>query len=231
LASTMSMLDSSACGRTAIAGTSSAAAPACSLRSPAARKASTAEPKPNQPGSVSRHWPQLKLQGTARRSSMFCGGLARRRARADVQFGDLADRRGAEEVVGEAGRLVHQRRGRPSCSPATAPRPPAGRPWARLGRLQQRGLQRGRHQRLQVAPADLGVGVLGGDHLALLGQADLAAHGARRLRQDGLVAGPPPRPTVPPRPWNRRSWMLCAWRARRTASPARSRRGTAPSCW
>jgi hypothetical protein len=34
-------------------------------------KACTAEPKPNQPGSVSRHWPQLKPQGMARRSSIF----------------------------------------------------------------------------------------------------------------------------------------------------------------
>ena len=33
-----------------------------------------------------------------------------------------------------------------------------------------------------------GLGVLGGDDFALLGQADLAVHGARRLRQDGLVA-------------------------------------------
>jgi hypothetical protein len=55
--------------------------------------------------------------------------------------------------------------------------------------VQQRGLQRGGDQGFQVAPADLGVGVLGGDHLALLGQADLAVHRARRLRQDGLVAG------------------------------------------
>src|SRR5205823_10763084 len=36
------------------------------------------------------------------------GGLARGRARADVQLGDLADRRGAEEVVGEAGRAVDE---------------------------------------------------------------------------------------------------------------------------
>ena len=29
-----------------------------------------AEPKPHQPGSATRHWPQLKLHGIARRSSM-----------------------------------------------------------------------------------------------------------------------------------------------------------------
>ena len=29
-----------------------------------------AEPKPHQPGSATRHWPQLKPQGMARRSSI-----------------------------------------------------------------------------------------------------------------------------------------------------------------
>ena len=40
-----------------------------------ATNCSIAEPKPYQPGSVSRHWPQLKLHGTARRSSMLRFGL------------------------------------------------------------------------------------------------------------------------------------------------------------
>ena len=57
----------------------------------------------------------------------------------------------------------------------------------RLGRLQKRGLQRGGHQGFEVAPANLGVGVFGRNHFALLGQADLAAHRAGRLREDGLV--------------------------------------------
>src|SRR6185312_4726064 len=39
------------------------------------RNACTAEPKPYQPGKVSRHWPQLKPQGIARRSSMRCEAL------------------------------------------------------------------------------------------------------------------------------------------------------------
>ena len=38
-------------------------------------KACTAAPKPYQPGSVRRHWPQLKPQGMARRSSMRSLGL------------------------------------------------------------------------------------------------------------------------------------------------------------
>ena len=36
----------------------------------APRNASTAEPKPYQPGSATRHWPQLNDQGIARRSSI-----------------------------------------------------------------------------------------------------------------------------------------------------------------
>ena len=35
-----------------------------------ASHASTAEPKPYQPGSISRHWPQLNTHGIARRSSI-----------------------------------------------------------------------------------------------------------------------------------------------------------------
>ena len=59
----------------------------------------------------------------------------------------------------------------------------------RLGRLQQGGLERGGDQGFQVAPANFGVGVFGANHLALLREADLPAHRARRLGQDGLVAG------------------------------------------
>jgi hypothetical protein len=115
-------------------------------------------------------------------------GLARGRARADVEFGDLADRRGAEEVFGEAGGVVDQ---------GAVGRHAGFRQLGRglqkglgggLGRLQQRGFQRGGDQGFQVAPADFGVGVFGADHLALLRQADLPAHRAGRLRQDGLVA-------------------------------------------
>ena len=36
----------------------------------APRQDSTALPKPYQPGSISRHWPQLNTHGIARRSSM-----------------------------------------------------------------------------------------------------------------------------------------------------------------
>ena len=57
--------------------------------------------------------------------------------------------------------------------------------------------------------ADLRVGVLAGDHLALLGDADLAADAARRLREDRLVARAAAAPDVPPRPWKRRRRTPC----------------------
>ncbi len=46
-----------------------------------------------------------------------------------------------------------------------------------------------RQQRLQVAVRDPRLGVLGGDHLALLGDPQRPLHRAGRLRQDGVVAG------------------------------------------
>ncbi|MCY1229342.1 hypothetical protein D9M72_417060 [compost metagenome] len=115
--------------------------------------------------------------------------LARGRARTQVQVGDLGDRRGGEEVVLETRSLVHQ---------VAVGREGAVRQLLhhRLehvevpGRVllrQQRRFQRGRDHRFQVAPADLGVGELAVDDLALFGEADLAVHGARRLRQDGIV--------------------------------------------
>ena len=74
--------------------------------------------------------PAEKPQGMARRSSMRRFGLARGRARADVQLGDLADRRGLEEVVGEARRAVDQRAVGLVAGLADVPRRPPGRPWA-----------------------------------------------------------------------------------------------------
>ena len=55
--------------------------------------------------------------------------------------------------------------------------------------VQQRRLQGGRQQGLQVAVRDFGFGVLGRNHLALFGDAQGALHRPRRLGQDGVVAG------------------------------------------
>ena len=54
--------------------------------------------------------------------------------------------------------------------------------------VEQRRLQRGGQQRLQVAVRDPGLGVLRGDHLTLLGDPQRALHRARRLREDRVVA-------------------------------------------
>ena len=59
-----------------------------------------------------------------------------------------------------------------------------------MPRLQQARLQRRRGQSLQIAAADLGIGVFAGDDFALLGDADLPVHRAARLRQDRVIARP-----------------------------------------
>jgi len=58
----------------------------------------------------------------------------------------------------------------------------------RFGCRHQRRLQGRGDQGFEIAASDLGIGVLGADDLALLGQSDLPAYRSGRLRQDGLVA-------------------------------------------
>src|SRR5205085_10996526 len=55
-------------------------------------------------------------------------------------------------------------------------------------RRQQTGLHRRGDQRLQVAPPELGIGILAGDDLALLRDANGTVHAPGGLREDGLVA-------------------------------------------
>ena len=69
--------------------------------------------------------------------------------------------------------------------------------------VERRG-EGGGDERLDVAPGRGGVGVLRGDDLALLGDAQRPVDAAAGLGEDGLVGGPPPRPTVPPLPWKSR---------------------------
>ena len=58
----------------------------------------------------------------------------------------------------------------------------------RVGRGgQQRGFQRGGDKRGKVVARVAVVAVFGSEHFALLGDTDLPAHTARRLRQNGLV--------------------------------------------
>ena len=117
---------------------------------------------------------------------------SRRRTAADVELGDLGDRRRRAEVFGKLGGLVHERaigtvgacrevvedREIRRCAPAEA-----------LGVLEARFERRG-DQRFQVAPSELRVGILAGDDLALLGDPKPSGHAARRLREDRIEARP-----------------------------------------
>jgi hypothetical protein len=58
----------------------------------------------------------------------------------------------------------------------------------RFALAQQRGFEGGGSQHFEIAAADFRVRVLGRDHFALFGDADLALHRAGRLREDGLIA-------------------------------------------
>ena len=52
---------------------------------------------------------------------------------------------------------------------------------------QQAAFQCGGHQCFQITAGVAGVGIFGGNYLALLGNADLAGHAACRLCQNGLI--------------------------------------------
>ena len=136
------------------------------------------------------------------------GLLARRRPAADVERGDLADRRDLPEELDEPwvastrSRYERERQRRTATIIAAAKRAASSssRSASRQRRLERRG-----HQRLQVAPGRRRLGVLGGDHLALLGDAERAVAPIRAAGPGSpRTPGPPPRPTVPPRPWNSR---------------------------
>ena len=160
-------------------------------------RSSNAEPQPNQPGSITRHCVQPKTHGIARRSSMRSDSWApptrragpRRRAAADVQRGDLADRRDRGEEGDELRLVVHERSvrrvggGRQLVHRHSEPFGVA----AEVVVDSRRRLQRGGEERLEVAPRRGRLGVLGRHHLALLGDADLPAHRSRRLGEDRLV--------------------------------------------
>jgi hypothetical protein len=51
-------------------------------------------------------------------------------------------------------------------------------------------MQRGGREHFKVAAAQFGVGVFGGDDLALLGQAKAALYGPAGLGQNGVVTRP-----------------------------------------
>ena len=150
----------------------------------------TAEPKPNQPGSISRHCAQENTQGIARKILDRLRLLARGGPRADVERRDLGDDGRGPEILHEALGLVDEAAiglvGGWSDS-ASIVLEIGG-----IGRgdllLQQARLQRRRDQRLEVAAADLAVRIFARDDLALFGDADLPLHGAAGLGEDRVVA-------------------------------------------
>ena len=154
----------------------------------AAMKSRTAEPKPNQPGRLTRDWPHEKTPGDGAQVLDPPGRFARGGARADVEFGDLRDRRGGEEVIREARHLVdHGPVGRHAELRYGGGSLQEGRR-RRGGGREESCLDAGGHQQFEVAAADLGVRIFARNDLALFGEADLPLHGAGRLRQDRLVA-------------------------------------------
>ena len=161
--------------------------------SPASRAASRPEPTPNQPGTICRDWVQPKTQGMARSPSRPAPESGRRDgAGAEVQFGELVDGGGGEEVRGQVG-VVDQRAvgAVGGVGDGVHRRVPAGQRLVRLARRGVQGgcLQRGGDGQLQVLAGERGEQVLVGDDLALLGDLDLAFEGAPRLGEDRVVGG------------------------------------------
>jgi hypothetical protein len=121
----------------------------------------------------------------------------------------MSDRYPAMEVGGDP---VHERHGllarvRTVRGPAVAS--PSGSP--------ARGQEDRAHELLGVAVGEAGQGVAERDDLALLREPDPAVVGRTRHGGNGLAARPPPRPTVPPRPWKSRKSTS---RSRQTAPSA-----------
>jgi len=117
------------------------------------------------------------------------GPGTRGRAGADMQALDLVNRGGFLPELDEAWRFIHQ----------TTISVLAGgghgiqrlAPFVRNigldGFLRRGGQQDGMHDLFQVAVGQLGVGIAGGDHFALFGQAEMTVDAAGRLGTDGMV--------------------------------------------
>ncbi len=115
--------------------------------------------------------------------------LARGGARADVEARDLGDDGRGPEIAHEAIGFVDKAAiglvgGKRQFLHGLQ------KSWVGRGALvlQQRGFERRRGERLQIASPDLGVRVFARYDLTLFGDADLPLHRAARLRQDRVVA-------------------------------------------
>ena len=181
-------------------------------RRPRRRRRRTRVPTPYQPGSISRHCVQPNTHGIARRSSMRSDAGARRRAAADVERRDLADRRDRAEERRRTPAPRTRARGRRRAPRADSSSIAASNERGRRDRGRSstpgRRLERGGDEGLEVAAGRRRLGVLGGHHLALLGDAQL-----RRRPTPAAGPGSPRRP-------GRRHARRCR-RGRGTAAAAR----------
>ena len=162
------------CGRTAsascISRSSAQARPASSREPRLDRRAEAVPARQHQPALPPAEHPRNRAQVLDARRRR-----ARRRPAADVELGDLGDRRRGAEIRDEVRRLVHQRaiRARCACAASSSMRlviSAAARRRALPRRARLASMRRG-DQRLEIAPAELRIGILAGDDLALLGDA------------------------------------------------------------
>ena len=158
-------------------------------RRPTAR---TRVPAPYQPGSMIRRLAPREHPRDRPQVLDPVGGGARRRAAADVQLGDLGDRRRRAEEVDEAGRAVDQVAVRVEGGRRTAP--PSRRGSVAASRRVRRRQRRNDASSVaativsRLRRARCGLGELGGDDLALLGDPQRAVDRSRRLGEDRVVA-------------------------------------------
>ena len=140
---------------------------------------------------MTRDWLQASTHGMARRSEIDVVGLRDVGLLPMFSDADLADRGGRLEVVDETGCLVDQFgvgavRARGQIVEHLVG---GSRGITKAFDVEQRRFEGRGQQGLQIAVRDPWFGVLRGDDLALLGEPQRAVHRARRLRQDGVVAG------------------------------------------
>ena len=187
---------------------------ACSIAMPssgcAASQALTAVPKPYQPGSIRRHCAQLNTQGIARRSSMLRVCLREAGRLPMFSVGDLGDRPWTPRSSARSPASRRPGRGRPGRRWPTAPpwrrgtpraAPPSG--WSSVAS----SVAAARVSRLRRPTSGLAyLPAITSPCSVMRIWPCTAPPGWARI---AWWLGPPPRPTEPPRPWNRRSLMPC----------------------
>ena len=133
------------------------------------------------------------------------GGAASRagasgRSRSQPERRDLVDRGDEPEEFDEAGIVEDERS---VGLPRRGGQLVEDRPAARLGHLERRGMvvrrrpNDGRRQSVEMADRDPGIGVVLGDHLALLGDLETAVESTRREAEDRPVGRPAAAPDRP----------------------------------